>query len=635
MANQTRLFVYDPNQEPVIKNIKKSNILKSSYDIYKDLYLERYPLKSQMHAGVKISKNIIVEEFEDEFPNNKTSYHDGYIEYLLTAWNADCGIEVGPWHIWNVIFSTFVKDVEKNPEKYRNIFTNNNEKTKIVLDAFTFDINYLISELKKLIPCDIDAFIPVFDGAPNNFTESMYGLFADMVKDYYTCIVAGCSIPKVRVLGSFDDWNKLLNTCDAVYKITNSEYINKSKIYVEQMITNLDNAEYWKTFFYVKGCGSGSDKEILGHITHFLNTKMTLIDNIPKMISRFPFVDRTKGYDEDRYFISGIMYSHLDDDNILVPEYHHNISKCNLDKCRMTSEDNDNNNVILDFMRKMRKYTLKYRSNHYMIEKVGSVTQMIIEKFMEKYDVCLEYEEFKKNISKRWFGPIPEYQYKKLYKKEIKTYNKNKNIINIMKEQHKTLLEALNIDRIEKLKSRHYFWYAHNRDHENMKYGNNNLTIDNSIFYNMLLLQKADTEYIILHFDVIYNYIITGNYNILCDIIHMLNVDIIMMFVTRLITEHKLITLADTPLYHYARENPTDHNITCSILFEIFSVFRRYIINCKFLSDDLKTSLFKTFYDKLSDNDKILLEKSYVLKNELDNEPIEIEIENIFYFKKN
>jgi len=44
----------------------------------------------------------------------------------------------------------------------------------------------------------------------------MYGLFADMVQEYYGCMIYGCSIPKVRVLGSDADWMALLDTIKSV-----------------------------------------------------------------------------------------------------------------------------------------------------------------------------------------------------------------------------------------------------------------------------------------------------------------------------------------------------------------------------------------------------------------------------------
>lgn len=56
-----------------------------------------------------------------KFRNDWDYYFDGYIQYLMRAYENDCGIVVAPWYIWNVIMKQISDIVKETPEKYRNI----------------------------------------------------------------------------------------------------------------------------------------------------------------------------------------------------------------------------------------------------------------------------------------------------------------------------------------------------------------------------------------------------------------------------------------------------------------------------------------------------------------------------------
>src|SRR5436190_1566691 len=85
------------------------------------------------------------------------------------------------------------------------------KKNCVKINNNIFDVNVFINELKKYLPVDINIFISQFENSPNGYNESMFGLFADMVQNYYSCLIDGCNIPKVRILGNEKEWNNLKN----------------------------------------------------------------------------------------------------------------------------------------------------------------------------------------------------------------------------------------------------------------------------------------------------------------------------------------------------------------------------------------------------------------------------------------
>lgn len=217
-------FVYDENQKPEWKSLMtesefSSQFLESSADTFAKTENPIQHLKSQLANGANIRRDLKIENFLNDLPKAGKNgspiktYHNGYLKYLLTAWRNDCGIEIGPWHIWNVILHQLCHLVKENPEKYRSVFTTSNEKIHILFtDGQMFDIDRFINELKKHVPLNIDTFVPQFPGQPPLYRESMYGLFADMVQDFYSCGIMSCSIPRIRLLGSDEDWLELVKT---------------------------------------------------------------------------------------------------------------------------------------------------------------------------------------------------------------------------------------------------------------------------------------------------------------------------------------------------------------------------------------------------------------------------------------
>lgn len=254
---------------------------------------------------------------DHEFRKDLTVYFDGYIQYLTAAYYNDCGIEIAPWFIWNVILKQISDIVNDEPERYRNIFTKSKGKEEIRLNG-KFDVVAYANKIKELFPDKkkFDIFFPDWGTKmPEKFMVSMYGLFAEATKEYYRCCVISCCIPKIRVLGNDEDWNKLYEHVSKLDELFNNNYTHKIKPYISMISKNWNKSTTWKNF-YVMGNGCGGPREIRGDVTMLLKSG-SATEGSEEMMSRFPFND--DGLFEFAY-LSGMIGGKIED-GFLVPVY--------------------------------------------------------------------------------------------------------------------------------------------------------------------------------------------------------------------------------------------------------------------------------------------------------------------------
>jgi hypothetical protein len=327
--------------------LKKGYNVINNHDKYKYQNLDIQENIKLIVNGDKMCGNNIIESYRKHFNNTYQCYHDGYINYLYCAYMQDLGIEIAPWYLWNIIFHQVVQIIKSKPDDYKHIFTSSNEK--IIFNFFhdEIDIEQYTNAIKQKIPNPeiFNSFFPDWLDVPKFYNESMQGLFADMVQKYYGCMIMGCSLPRVRVLGTNDDW-KLLN--DSVIKlnnILNIDYLTNVTKYTSFLKDNWNVGNTWKNFFKIINCGSGSQQEVYGDFRKLLNYNINstlLIDQIPNMISKFPFDNLNNQFvnkldDEtieiinckECFFNSGIVGSNIQNINgfdFLIPSYDYSIT---------------------------------------------------------------------------------------------------------------------------------------------------------------------------------------------------------------------------------------------------------------------------------------------------------------------
>jgi hypothetical protein len=337
-----RTFVFsDIKPKPFNRKQSKEQFMRTILDTVKcESYDFIENLKESVATGKCTDNNVPVEKLLRPLTDDATVYHDGYYYYLLEAWRNDCGVVVDPAYLANIILLYICKSVNKSPEEFRKIFTNSAGKIIIIIPDF--DIEHLVNRIKALVPktLDVDRFIPKFHHEPENYNIAMYGLFAETVQAYYQCCVDLCSIPKVQLCVDMHEWDALINIVNywiSLFKDTSlNAYMVSCRTKIDEFIKNLDNSDYWKGFFGVERCGSGGDVPY-GHILHFIkdiDTNMNIY-KLPKMISKYKYENKIEAREE--YFLSGIMYSRLNSDDILIPMYDYTTKVPNPEACLLTS----------------------------------------------------------------------------------------------------------------------------------------------------------------------------------------------------------------------------------------------------------------------------------------------------------
>lgn len=303
----------------------------------KPLVLRRQIQRNRNYFKPSRKEKLSKPFFEKYEPWNDV-YCKGYLSYLMYCWKLDLGIEIAPCYIWNVILWRLAKIVNENPEDYRSIFTTSDDKITFEFEADTFNPNQFFEAVKQKMPTDTDCWFPDFDYKPENYDLSMKGLFAEAVQKYYGCIIFGCGIPKVRLIGDENEWSKIIDAIDQIP--IKHAYKKKARDIVQQMIKNLDNPEYWsKEFFTGTRCGSGSQTEYGGSIIGLSDARDT-VDEVPCILSKFPF-EKKVGMDSSIpcNHRSGIMSAKIDSEGIAVPKYDQRVMVPDAEYGKMSAQE--------------------------------------------------------------------------------------------------------------------------------------------------------------------------------------------------------------------------------------------------------------------------------------------------------
>lgn len=468
-----------PNQK-FTKSYFDEILLKSSNDLASnsDDMQSRYPKNIQTALTHILSTGMVkddkkIETYRKDFNNIYDFYHCGYIEYLYVAYMHDCGIEIAPWYLWNIVLHQLAQIVKNNCEQFRSIFTSSEEKINIGMTTFEFDVGIFVNEVRKMIPDPktYEKFFPNFDSEklPKYYLESLQGLFADMVQKYYGAFILGCSCPKVRVLGDQNDWNILFNAVSGVNELFKSfdnsemnQYLDKCVVYTEQLRDNWNNQDTWEKFFYIDHCGSGHQESVEGNFRRLLNydeSNEMLSNQIPNLVSRFPFEMCISGMEsqKDSYFLAGVIGSNLDDNGILVPNYDYAISYLDKSKLQLTDKAKQEYNEFLETISRLKRLTYSTLKHHFTYnhksideEKLSSDAMTIEESKMsdDEYNTMVEQfiEQYIKNSMTEFSLMSPNWDHWAIYyRKRMERKRRNGTI-----DEYRNKLELERLAQVEK-----------------------------------------------------------------------------------------------------------------------------------------------------------------------------------------
>lgn len=252
--------------------------------------------------------------------------HMGYLEYLQKAWNSHIGIIFTPDFFWQIFLTEVATHIKDNAEKYRDLFTDSDEKKEIIVvtgDPQLIDLRLIADELLKLTPINTEMFLPEFTTTTFQASMAFKAAFADAMSPYYDYSMLLCGFPKVKLMGEEKDWDKVIENIEEFQTMIElPEYFEKVSNLASEIKGNISNPDkdFWDKMFSLKRCGSGSQVELNGWITdlYIKKPRPAYIHNYPASTSYVEYKLINTGQKFELCY--GLFSSNIEGD-YLVPEF--------------------------------------------------------------------------------------------------------------------------------------------------------------------------------------------------------------------------------------------------------------------------------------------------------------------------
>ena len=249
--------------------------------------------------------------------------HRNFLDYLVLCWGRHYGVVISPTILWNMVLSNLAFEVNRVPDTYRKYFTDSDEKKEIVVTqgGYLIDPQLLINKLRGLIPDDnMGDFFPKFSTDGDMSVLANQIAFLDMVSPYYNYGMLLCGIPKVKVLGTNEDWQWFMNHLGKLTGLLEeaNDYLVGVAVRVAEIAQ--ETADY-SELFSLERCGSGSQVEVTGWIRDFFieQPRVPYPENFVSCISKIDYKNYNEGGKEYRLY-AGLFTSEVED-GYLVPAF--------------------------------------------------------------------------------------------------------------------------------------------------------------------------------------------------------------------------------------------------------------------------------------------------------------------------
>lgn len=214
----------------------------------------------------------------DKNPENGLK-NSGLLGLLSKAYSQHLPVTINPHDVWVLVLSQATLAVVKNPEAFRDLFTDSKDKQEISVPSgdWRLPTERVVHELNNKIKFDYNVIFPDLSTYQNDsvILETVSHLFLEMASPYYDYSCFACGIPEIKLGGTKQDW---LNVLAHWRKLSNLffgrvEYTDKFLLRVEEYLHHMVAREYdnlfWRSIFTQRNVGSGSELQIDGWITEF------------------------------------------------------------------------------------------------------------------------------------------------------------------------------------------------------------------------------------------------------------------------------------------------------------------------------------------------------------------------------
>ena len=270
---------------------------------------------------------------KNTIPIDSEVCHKNYLEYLLKCWKDHLGIVFTPDILWHTLLGEVTGIIKKDPEKYRNIFTQSEESETISVYSNSIDIlpiDKIVEVLKEKVLFDAELMLPEFSTSTVNSNWAKNCLFADMCSPYYKYTMFFCGYPCIDIRGEKEDYELIYNKWQEISKLLpeENEYCETVSSFLKDITNNLNSPEYWEKVFKIERCGSGSDVELLG-IWRYLYKEIPKIKYVTNFATHVSEVKYKQLETQKKYKMnSGLFYSKMEGD-FLVPDFGFIITEIN------------------------------------------------------------------------------------------------------------------------------------------------------------------------------------------------------------------------------------------------------------------------------------------------------------------
>lgn len=274
--------------------------------------------------------------FATSLPETAEHFHWNYLGYLQNTYGRHHSIVLAPHHFWYTVLAEIAQAVVGDAEKHRQLFTRdpagkidiivpcNSETEPLRMDA-------LYQEMIGYIPIDTGLFLRDFSTSTETSRLAALAAFLETCSPYYNYMMLACGHPAIKLAGTREDWAGIvsaLETLEAEFGRVSSPVAKWIATTIgpvaEKLVAAVDgqHADWFKTIFTQKRCGSGSQYVVNGWWSRlFLAKRQGLgqITDFPTHISKVPYKTLPSGTEWNMCF--ALTHSNPDADGFMVPDY--------------------------------------------------------------------------------------------------------------------------------------------------------------------------------------------------------------------------------------------------------------------------------------------------------------------------
>lgn len=249
-------------------------------------------------------------------------FHANFLEYLRLCWGWHWGVVISPTILWHLLLAEVASVVRADPETYRHLFTTSAEKTSLIIstDSLEMPMDRLVTALRQHVPSNVNLFFPSFSTDTELSIHAQMAVFADICSPFYSYSIMACGIPKIRIEGELEDWSKLVGAWKAIADLLGaSDWTRSVHQTLRTSLERLEDASWWRDFFMIKQCGSGSGV-VDGWILSLYHTcpRLRYVRNFSTSIGKVPY--RHLQFQRDFVLQSGLFSSKFED-GFMVPSF--------------------------------------------------------------------------------------------------------------------------------------------------------------------------------------------------------------------------------------------------------------------------------------------------------------------------